>query len=268
MPTIARIGRDGVMIAVSAVCFLCVSPVWAELPTAPGLNDLVVCEPGVHERGLPAVQFRSPEGGRGLCVDIPPAVHIHRYYFSGEREIQGPIIQGGPTVVVANHPKTGERMYIDVMLPAGAPRIAYRKSCITYVYPQQRVVVDFSHFPFSSQRVIVRYHSGQGIGRKMDAWRHHLVDHTKQHLAQSSAINSLKQASSDTGKLLLGAGESVGSLTSGAIDGAKSAVDLIPGVVPLRSMAEQRPNRQYQDTIRQAARAGTLGEMSFVPTNR
>lgn len=268
MRTITRIERHGVMIRVSAVCLLCVSAVWAELPVAPGLNDLVVYEPGVHERGLPAVQFRSPQLGRGLCVDIPPAVHIHRYYFSGEREIQGPIIQGGPTVVVANHPKTGERMYIDVMLPAGAPRIAYRKGSITYVFPEQRVVVDFSHFPFSSQRVIVKYHSGRGVGGTLDAWRHHVVDHTKQHIAQSSAFGSLKQVSADTGQLFVGAGEALGSLTSGAMDGAKSAVDLIPGVVPLRSMAEDRPGRQYQDTIRQAARDRELSEIPFVRTNR
>jgi hypothetical protein len=186
-------------------------------------------------------------------------VHVHRYYYSGDKEFQGPIIQGGPTVVVANHPKTGERIYVDVMLPAGAPRISYSKSSITYVFPERRVVVHFSHYPFSPDRVIVKYYQGQGIGRTVDAFHDKAVDRAKQHVAKSSAVQSVKQAAADTGKLLVGAKEAVG---------AKSALDLIPGVVPLRSMAEDRPKREYLDTVRQAARRKELGETPFVSTNR
>ncbi len=40
-----------------------------------------------------------------MKVDIAPTVHVHRYYYSGDKEIQGPIINGGPTVVVAITPK-------------------------------------------------------------------------------------------------------------------------------------------------------------------
>jgi len=268
MRSIHRVGRHAITICFLAVCFLCMSPVSAKQPDAPGLNDLVVYEPGTHERGLPAVQFRSADRGKGLCVDIPPTVHVHRYYFSGDKEIQGPIMQGGPTVVVASHPKTGERMYIDVMLPAGAPRISYCKSSITYIFPERRVVVHFSRFPFSSDRVIVKYYQGQGIARKLEAFHGKATAHAKQHMAKSSAVQSVKQAAADTGKLLVGAKEAVSSFASTAIDGAKSAVDLIPGVVPLRSMAEDRANREYRDTVRQASRLKELGEIPFVPTNR
>jgi hypothetical protein len=119
------------------VTFALLSLVWLTIsghakaePNAIGLHDLVVYDPGVHQQGLPSPQFKK--SGKGLTVEIPPAVHVHRYYYSGDKEIQGPLIRGGPTVVVANHPKTGERMYIDVMLPAGAPTIVYNKSGITY----------------------------------------------------------------------------------------------------------------------------------------
>ena len=87
-----------------------------------GLNELVVYDPGTHERGLPAVQL-MPNNCGNLGVEIPPAVHVHRYYYNGDKEFQGPIIQGGPTIVVANHPDNpGCTLYIRVNLPSGAPR--------------------------------------------------------------------------------------------------------------------------------------------------
>ena len=160
-PVLGGIRRPVILLA--ALLCLCVAPAWAAETTEAGLNDLVILDPGTHERGLPAVEIKHVEGGRE--IDIPPKVHVHRYYYSGDKEFQGPIINGGPTVVVANHPKTGERMYIDVVLPAGAPRIAYNKHGITYVYPDKRVAVTFQHFPFDPNKSIVKIHHGQGLGR-------------------------------------------------------------------------------------------------------
>ena len=80
----------------------------AEHNLSPGLHDIVVYDAGAHAQGLPGINFR--EAGDGLKVDIPPAVHVHRYYYSGDKEIQGPIVAGGPTIVVAKHPKTGQQI--------------------------------------------------------------------------------------------------------------------------------------------------------------
>jgi len=74
-------------------------------PRASGLNQLVVIHPGAHERGLPAVRLVPTTDGT-VKVDVPRTIHVHRYYYDGDKEYQGPIIQGGPTVVVANHPKS------------------------------------------------------------------------------------------------------------------------------------------------------------------
>ncbi|MFO0946707.1 MAG: hypothetical protein U1D30_12290 [Planctomycetota bacterium] len=46
-------------------------------------------------------------------------------------------------MIVANHPKSNERMYINVMLPSGTPVISYDKDSITYIYPNYRVKVCF-----------------------------------------------------------------------------------------------------------------------------
>lgn len=238
----------------------------AREPDAPGLNDLVIYDPGTNERGLPGVVLDDREGD--LKIDIPPKVHVHRYYYSGDKEFQGPIIQGGPTIVVANHPKTGERMYVDVVLPAGAPRIAYNKYSITYVYPDQRVCLKFQHFPFNPEKAVVKYHAGQGIGRTIHQVRRHMVSHRKTHLRQSQLAQSFKEAATNTGDLVHGATRSTASAASKLLDGANSVVNLIPGVTPLRSMADQRAEGKKSAEIRGADLLKRRTETPFVPTNR
>ena len=246
-------------------CFLA-TPITAAERLSPGLHDLVVYDPSTHERGFPAVQL-NPKGD-GLVVDIPPTIHIHRYYYSGDKEIQGPIIAGGPTVVVANHPKTGERMYIDVMLPAGAPRIAYDKHGITYVYPNQRVEVRFHRFPFSPDNVAVKNHSGQGWGRTIQDAHQHLTKSVKESLENSPTAQSVKESSGETADFLAGVKVSLGELSTRGGDSLKTLTNMIPGVVYLKSLAEQEPERDFANSIRAAGITKERLEPAFVPTNR
>lgn len=236
---------------------------FAQEPIAHGLHDLVVYDPGVHERGLP-----SPELVEGGKVDIPPAVHVHRFYYSGDKEIQGPIISGGPTVVVASHPKTGKRMYVEVVLPAGAPRIAYNKHGITYVYPDKRVSVNFQHFPFDTEKAVVKVQNGQGIGRRLQDSREHVSEHVKEGLANSPIFQSSKEATGEASDLLHGAKVTVGDLGSKGADGFKTLTNMIPGVVYLKSRAEQEPEKDYESAIKAAANKKDRLEIPFVRTNR
>ncbi len=156
-----------------------------QVTTEAGLNDLVIMDPGKHERGLPAVLVtymnEHPE------IEIPPTLHVHRYYYSGDKIFQGPIIQGGPTVVVASHPKTGQRMYIDVVLPAGTPRIQYTGNAITYIYnaTRRRVEIKFQHFPFRSGVAVVKHHSGKGLNVAIRDKRQQVGDHVKETMQNS-----------------------------------------------------------------------------------
>ncbi len=238
----------------------------AQEPVAHGLHDLLVYDPGAHERGLPAPQF--VEGVKGLEVDIPPAVHIHRYYYSGDKEIQGPIINGGPTVVVANHPKTGERMYVDVVLPAGAPRIAYNKHSITYVYPNKRVAVTFKHFPWNPNKAVVRVQGGRGIGRNIQDAREHVSEHVHEGLENSPVIQSGKEATGEASDFLHGIKVTLGDLSGKGADGLKTLTNMIPGVTYLKSQAEQEPQKDYASSIRGAGIKKARTETPFVPTNR
>ena len=247
----------------TGACIGSVNTSLTQEPVAQGLHDLVVYDPGVHERGLP-----SPEFVAGEKVDIPPAVHVHRYYYSGDKEIQGPIINGGPTVVVATHPKTGKRMYIDIVLPAGAPRIAYNKHGITYVYPNKRVSVTFQHFPFDPDKAIVKIHNGQGIGRRLQDSREHVSEHVKEGLANSPMFQSSKEATGEASDLLHGVKVTVGDLSSKGADGLKSFTNMIPGVTYLKSRAEQEPEKDYASSIKAAANKKDRLETPFVKTNR
>ena len=233
-------------------------------PTAHGLHDLVVLDPGAHERGLPAVKLEPDR--EGLEIDIPPTVHVHRYYYCGDKEIQGPIISGGPTVVVANHPKTGKRMYIDVVLPAGAPRIAYSKRCITYVYPDKRVEVTFrSLAPYSA---VVRQKSGRGIRRNVLDARHHVRDHVRESLDNSPMVQSVKETGGEASDFVHGFKVALGDLSTQSGDALRTIANMIPGVTYIKSLAEQEPQKDYESLIRQAGLKKQRVETPFLPTNR
>src|SRR5205814_3237000 len=111
--------------------------------------EIEVLDPNVDPRGNPAVVTRptvvmTPAGPDGrVMVDIPPTVLVHRYYYTGDRTFQAQLLPGGPCIVVASHPKTGERLYIPVTFPPGAPRVTYATDSIDYDYGSQAVKVSF-----------------------------------------------------------------------------------------------------------------------------
>jgi hypothetical protein len=235
-------------------------------PSAQGLHDLVVYDPGAHERGLPAPEF-VPHAD-GLKVEIPPTVHVHRYYYSGDKEIQGPIIAGGQTVVVANHPKTGKRMYIDVVLPSGAPKIAYDKNSITYVYPNKRVSIVFSRMPWNCDEARIVNRNGQGVGRTVQNANQKVVAHVSDGITSSPLVQSGKEVTLETVDLLNGVKTSVGQAGAMGLDGIKTLSNMIPGVTYLKSLKEQQPQREYEDSIQNETRKRDRLETPFVETNR
>jgi hypothetical protein len=113
------------------------------LQVPPG-DELIVLDPRVDPEGKPRAVFIQTEYGQNL--EIPPSVIVHRYYYSGDRDFQGPMLPGGNTLVVLKHPYSGEQMSLEVPLSPGAPRIYYRQDKIQYVYPHTTVTLHFGHF--------------------------------------------------------------------------------------------------------------------------
>ena len=237
-------------------------------PQAPGLHDLVVYAPGTHERDLPGVRFEQDLETGEQMVEIPPTVHVHRYYYSGDKEIQGPILQGGPTIVVARHPKTGEQLHIDVVLPAGAPRIAYDKHGITYVYPDRRIAIHFSSFPFRSDRVIVKHHSGQGVARTVQEVAQRARQRSSQCVSESQLVRALGDTVTGTGRFVVGTGDTAGTVVTWVVEKGGQVLRLVPLVAPLEGLAEDRPHQRYLESVDRAARRATRTAPDFLPTNR
>ncbi|EAQ77148.1 hypothetical protein [Blastopirellula marina] len=232
-------------------------------PRVAGLHDLVVVEPGMHRDGLPAVSIR--DSGESFTAEIPPTLHIHRYFYSGDREFQGPIIQGGPTVIIASHPKTGQRVYTEVTLAAGSPVIAHNKHGIEYIYDHSRIEINYG---CDEQSVRVKYHSGQGVRRNLANFREHVFENAGQHLGQSQTLGALKETMHGGGQLAKSAVGAVDSCTAKLLNGAKSLSSAIPGVTPLSSYADDQPARQYEKQIDRAQRLKDSASLDFVPTNR
>lgn len=242
----------------------CDHDVFAQHGRVGGLDELVILDPGKHDRGLPAVDLvPSPIGTQ---IDIAPTTHVHRFYYNGDKEYQGPLIQGGPTIVVATHPRTSKRMYIDVNLPSGAPIIVYDKCSITYVYQDRRVVIGFA--PLSDERASVTYLPGRGICRV----KHEHIQAVKQKHVVAAQQHGLSHAVHDVGasmvKTVSGGIGTVGKVTSEGLTNVKKAVEGLPPVTQLQSIANQRAERGLREANSQAQKLNELKNPDFIKTNR
>jgi hypothetical protein len=230
-------------------------------PNDPGLTDLVILDPHMDPNGLPAVHINN-----NRQVEIPPAVHVHRYYYSGDKEYQAPIITGGPTIVVARHPLTSDQLNIDVMLPAGAPLISYTAKSITYVYPHQRVVISFCRL--LSCKVKVIYVKGHGLGRTVHEDVVSVSDHINDRLHSSSLASAVKQCWTSTHKTVVGAVGVAEGTAAFVIGKTGEAVQVLPGVQALQSLGDQSQECQAEEKVRQAGITAVENAQKTIATNR
>lgn len=235
-------------------------------PKEDGLNELVIYQPGTHAEGLPAVRFKDKEGEEGLKVEIRPTVHVHRYYYSGNKEYQGPHLAGGPTIVAAKSPYTNQMMYIDVMLPAGAPVIAYDDDSISYIYPDRRVRLSFRRF--HKDKVSVRHLEGQGLGRKVHQQGARLAASVKSDKGQSRLGSTVKTGTRGAGQVFVGVREVLGGVTDATLQTAGKLIAMVPGVKPLQSLAQSAKERKYHDSVKTAAARNERRAEAFVRTVR
>lgn len=185
----------------------------------PPTLEIEVLDPNADSLGRPAVELVRDEYGN-LIVDIPPVVLVHRYYFTGERSFQAQLLPGGPSIVVVNHPKTGERVYIDVQMPPGAPRVTYTDHSIEYDFGDTGVSVVFGLFGTPS----VKYRSGPTLHHRVNELFH--VDELKQHA--QAAQQHVSQSTRRTKTMAYGAAASVGDAADQVLLPAKNLVQMLP----------------------------------------
>jgi len=225
----------------------------AALPVPPEL-EIQVLDPNVDPLGNPAVLTRTDPTGR-VVVDIPPVVLVHRYYYSGDRSFQGPLLPGGPTILVANHPKTGERTYLQVTMLPGAPRVTYSANAIVYDFGPQSMTLTFGR----CGKPTVTYRQGLTATEKLRAAHdehrrnfHDLVDRTGLPEARIK-VRAVSRNVVET------AADRTRSVARAAVTPVIQILRVTPLGSALTSTAEQRAIHERDEGIRQAeARSNAL----------
>lgn len=112
-------------------------------PVPPSM-EIEILDPRVDPLGNPTVLLGiDPCDPTQQLIDMPQTILVHRYYYTGDRSFQGPMLTGGPTIVVVNHPRTGERVYVSVQMLPGAPRVTYTNCSIRYEFGENAITVKF-----------------------------------------------------------------------------------------------------------------------------
>lgn len=131
------------------------------------VDEIVVMDPGVDDEGNPKAIIQKNE--HGDVIDIPPTVIVHKYYYTGDRNFQGPFFPGGPSIVVVSDPVTHERLYLEVQMLPGAPRVTYRRNSINYDFGKKGIRIQFSRKWDVLHRCTPRvsYHHGKSQMKKI-----------------------------------------------------------------------------------------------------
>ncbi len=250
------------------ICALLPHAAFAEHHRTSGFDELVIYDAGTHERGIPGVLLG--ESSEGQKVEFSPAIHVHRYYYNGKKEYQGPIISGGPTIVVARHPCTSETMYIEVDLPGGAPLISYDKHSITYVYSHNRVKLLFTRTGLfcGDERVKIVNKPGHGVLRRVDEAFSDVWECAEDHHQKSRLTGSLREACQATGTVAKGTYGAVETAAAEVVDRATAVLKQFPGIQQLNSLGEDSDATEYKESVRQAAETQKDEAMKFLPTIR
>jgi hypothetical protein len=191
---------------------------------------------------------------------------VHPKYYSRDLEFQAQAIPSGRYLHVVKHPHTKKRCKVKIVLPDGAPVVVHRKHSITYLYPSQRVVVDFGFFGRSCPKV--HYRNGQGTFRAI----HERLGNAKQSarsfivkLPFTGAVKDNGRKVKDTGKGAFAAAGEGGKIYFETLG---KLIDGFPGVKTLQGLGKQLPARGRQDEIKQAGESARRQAPEFIPTNR
>jgi hypothetical protein len=201
----------GVLAAVALAGVGCIStrsgPLRPASVPVPPSDEIEVLDPGVGTTHVPPVL--TGVGDDGLQrIDVPPAVLVHRYYPSGDRNFQAQFLPGGPVVVAVNHPKTMERVYVPVTLPPGAPRVTYSGKAIRYDYGPQSVTLSFG--PLGQPTV--KYSQGTAIGERVRNLAENVGEGTAELAETAGVPQGWQRVKAGVGKVFTNTAEAVGRL--------------------------------------------------------
>jgi hypothetical protein len=238
------------------------TPKAANVP--PGL-EIAVLDPNVDPQGRPAIQMKAKPGLAGTReIDIPPAVLVHRFYYTGDRSFQAQLLPGGPCIVVVNHPKTAERLYIPVQMPPGAPRVIYTAHAIEYDFGKHGVTIQFGLFACPPK---VEYRNCMTIARRLENTSDK-VSGACQEFADRAGITAAKQKVSSASKnACKDTADLIGAVGRGIVTPVVQLGKLLPGAQMLCTTEEDRATRLRDSQVRTAENAAASQGLT-IPSNR
>lgn len=242
-----------------------ISAVHAVEPRVAFQNELVVFDAGAHERGLPEIELLRSEFG--TQIDVTRALHVHRTYYTGDKEFQFSLIQGGPTTVVANHPRTGEKLYIEVDLPSGIPIISYNQHSITYVFPDRRVCIQFPRFGLKPTVTVVNV---KGHGNIRTHWERAQAATVRRraHFANDPLVGALRDTGTSVKNLTVGTVGIASQTSATVVTGVRTTVENLPLISQVRQTGENAAEQGNRVAIDRITRSAEKADRQFLPTNR
>ena len=199
---------------------------------------------------MPAALPRMEHTGF-MKIDIPPTVIVHKYYYTGDRSFQARFLPGGPSMVVVNHPKTGERLYIPVNMLPGAPRIIYTHHAIEYDFGNQGVIIEFC---WLTGRPHVEYRNHRTLASKVEKAAVH-VHETAKNVAARTGFTEARQKACETARNFTHTSlDTIGTVGRGVMIPVRQVIQFVPGSQMLTSEPEDRATSLRNAPIRASRR--------------
>lgn len=229
-------------------------------PTVPPTQEIEVLDPGVDPTGKAKAVIRTcPDGTKQ--IDIPPTVLVHKFYYTGDRSFQGPLLTGGPVIVTVSHPKTLERLYVPLVLPPGAPRVTYRRESIRYDYGPQSITLTWG----LCGNPRVDYTQATGIGERSRGVVAEAAGGVGAWVQRTGIPNGLRQATAASKNACLATADRVNDVGRMAMVPVVNLARAIPGVQLLTPTPEDRAVRAREAAATAAGATGVNPDSLFVP---
>jgi hypothetical protein len=232
------------------------------------LDEVTVIDPRVDSEGRPRAIVRDSARG-GKIVDIPPAVIVHKYYYTGDRDFQGPLRPGGPSIIVVSHPVSGSRMYVEAQMLPGAPRITYRRDYIDYDFGEKAIRIHFGHLGALGHagEPTVSYQHGKSLTKKIAEARIKARNGTRHWIVRTGLPHAVRSIGRGAFNVVDATADGIHKVGAIVVSPVTQIIDATPVGSIVHASAEERAIQERDAAV---TRAETEAERfsQFIPTNR
>lgn len=212
--------------------------------------EIEILDPNADALGNPAVEVGPDVAVDGnVRVHIPRTVLVHRYYYTGDRDFQGPLLPGGPSLVVVNHPVSGERLYIEMNLLPGAPHVTYRERSIEYDYGPQAITLAFGLC--GKPKITIR--DGVPLSTRAKNASENAKQNARRLAQRSGLTEARRKVHAGAKNVAANAVDRVHDISKAAVTPVIQVLKIVPGVKLLAGTPDQRAEDLRDTSVKQAA---------------